>query len=221
MCYRMLFLIAHMAHVTTCKRSRGCDNLPLQILNCGMEVSEMKTSTETSIGVMSIQSKRDVYLAEQIVQDWEPGLWGKSHSAPFPLIWRRSLANAHNTIISTELRLSTSIYPINGCKKLSDLLRTLRVRPHHTLNAIVMPADVIHVASPLAHGFSPTPKFWAQAWVISDVTRTFMLASESDLDMAKLRTNSVRNIHVSYTFLPYKCKGCLSFVYIPDKFNVV
>jgi hypothetical protein len=109
--------------------------------------------------VMPIQSKRDVYLAQQIVRDWEPGLWGKSQAAPFPLIWCRSLANAHNTIISTELRLSTSIYPINCCKKLSDLLRTLRVRPRHTLNAIVMPADVIHVASPLAHGFSQRPSF--------------------------------------------------------------
>jgi len=48
-----------------------------------------------------------------------------------------------------------------------------------------------------------------------------MLASESDLDMAKLRTNSVGSTHVSYTLLPYKCKNCLSFVYVPDKFNVV
>jgi hypothetical protein len=43
-----------MAHVTSCKRSRGCDNLPLQILNCAIEFSEMKASIETSIGVMTI-----------------------------------------------------------------------------------------------------------------------------------------------------------------------
>ena len=116
---------------------------------------------------------------------------GKSQSQ-FPLICR-SLANAHNTIISAELRLSTSTYPIDCCKKLSDLLRALRVRLPHTLNTIVMSVNVIHVAQ-----------------VISDVIRTSVLASESESGHGKAADEPRVQNHVLYTFLPYKCISCLS-----------
>jgi hypothetical protein len=73
------------------------------------------------------------------------------------------------------------------------------------------------MSHPPLHIVFPNAQVLDQAWVISDVIRTSMLASESDLDMAKLRTNSARNTHVSYTFLLYKCKSYLSFVYVPGQ----
>lgn len=131
---------------------------------------------------------------------------GKS---PFPLIWCRSLANAHNTIISAELRLSTSTYPIDCCKKLSDLLRALRVRLTHKLNTIVMLVNVYPCRIPL-YMFSPSAQVLSQAQVISDVIRPSVLASESESGHGKAADEPRVQNHVLYTFLPYKCKSCLS-----------
>jgi hypothetical protein len=134
---------------------------------------------------------------------------GNSQSQ-FPLIWCRSLANAHNTIISAELRLSTSTYPINCCKMLSDLsLRALRVRLTHTLNTIVMLVNVIHVASPCTCFFQ-NAQVLGPAQVISDVIRTSVLASECESGHGKAADEPRVQNHVLYTFLPYKGKSCLS-----------
>jgi hypothetical protein len=113
------------------------------------------------------------------------------NAAPFPLIWCRSLANAHNTIISAELRLSTPTYPIDCCKKLSDLLRALRVRLTIPLNNHCDVNERYPCRIPL-YMFFLNAQVWGQAQGhIRCDQKPLCLHRSLNLDMAKLRTNSV------------------------------
>ena len=136
------------------------------------------------------------------------GIVGKSQSQ-FPLIRCRSLANAHDTIISAELRLSTSTHPIDCCKKAIRLTMSAAGAPHPYAKYHCDVSERYPCRKPLYMLFL-NAQVLGPAQVISDVIRTSVLASASESGHGKAADEPRVQNHVLYTFLPYKGKSCLS-----------